>query len=100
MRCQPRVTTLLLYHESSDDVRAGKRKSRVFSACDGIIFIGQRDQHEKLNELATAGKPMVVWGADLPDRQYCLVGGNDELGGYMATKHLLNLGCKHVAFFR
>ena len=72
--------------------------SRVFRQCDGIIIIGQGLQHEMLNDIARQGKPMVVWGASLPDAVYCTVGADNELGGYLATKHLLNLGRKRVAF--
>lgn len=72
--------------------------SRTFSQSDGIIFVGQGDQNDNLNELSERGKPMVVWGTNQADKKYCTVGGNNELGGYLATKHLLNLGRSKVAF--
>ena len=72
--------------------------SRIFRQSDGIIFIGQGNQHEHLNAFSELGKPMVVWGSNLPDRRYCTVGADNVVGGYLATKHLLNLGRKNIVF--
>lgn len=88
---------LLLAHEPTENVLQIFH-SRAFRQCDGMIFIGQGLQHDKLNELSVHDKPMVVWGAQLPDKKYCTVGADNQLGGYLATKHLLNLGRKRVAF--
>jgi DNA-binding LacI/PurR family transcriptional regulator len=41
---------------------------------------------------------MVVWGAHLPDSRYCTVGADNELGGYIATRHLIEQGRKRIAF--
>lgn len=88
---------LLLAHSPVDDV-ADIYSSRVFRQSDGIIFIGQGNQHGKLNEIADLGNPMVVWGSNLTDRHYCTVGSDNVAGGYLATKHLLNLGRKNIVF--
>ena len=45
--------------------------SRIFRQSDGIVFIGQGNQHNQLNEFSDLDKPMVVWGSNLPDRRYC-----------------------------
>jgi DNA-binding LacI/PurR family transcriptional regulator len=74
------------------------RDSRVFRHSDGVIFVGQGEQHRQLCELAAGDVPVVAWGGNLPDRTYCLVGGENEHGGYLATKHLLSLGHERVAF--
>lgn len=65
----------------------------------GLIVIGQLTKHQYLNELARRGVPMAVWGALLPDALYSQVGGDNALGGYLATQHLLRQGCKRIAFF-
>lgn len=65
----------------------------------GLIVIGQLTWHEHLNELARQGVPMAVWGACLPDAMYSVVGGDNERGGYLATRHLLDRGCRRIAFF-
>ena len=74
-------------------------ESRVLRRSDGIIFVGQRKQHELLSHLADIGFPVVAWGSSLSDKSYCLVGVDDEQGGYLAARHLLSLGRRRVAFF-
>lgn len=74
-------------------------KSRVFQNSDGVIFIGQAAQHEKLNVIAKSDTPIVVWGAPMPDQAYCRVGGDNVNGGYLATTHLLETGRRSIAFF-
>lgn len=88
---------LLLAHAPIENVEH-LRDSRVFRHADGVIFIGQGEQHERLNALAAQGRPMVIWGSKLPDKRYCLVGGENEHGGYLAASHLLKLGRRHLAF--
>jgi DNA-binding LacI/PurR family transcriptional regulator len=65
---------------------------------DGIIVIGQSLHHEALQALAEAGTPMVVWGARLADQRYVTVGSDNEAGGYLATRHLLEQGCSRIVF--
>lgn len=73
-------------------------ESRVFRNADGAIFVGQGEQHKQLNELAEGRTPIVAWGSPRPDKKYCLVGGENEQGGYLATSHLLKLGRRKIAF--
>ncbi len=89
---------LLLAHAPVADVLE-LRDSRVFRYSDGAIFDGQGEQHEALNELADGAVPIVVWGAPVTDKRYVLVGGDNASGGYQATRHLLNLGRRRIAFF-
>ena len=42
---------------------------------------------------------MVVWGYPVSDKNYVVVGGDNAGGGYKATKHLLDLGRRRIAFF-
>jgi DNA-binding LacI/PurR family transcriptional regulator len=65
----------------------------------GLIIIGQLTWHDYLNELASRGFPMAVWGACLPDALYPVVGGDNASGGYLATQHLIEQGCRRIAFF-
>jgi len=73
-------------------------QSQTCQGSDGVIFIGQGRHHDTLNELASAGLPMAVWGAELSGRVYPLVGSDNELGGYLACRHLLSRGCKRIGF--
>ena len=78
-------------HVLSDLVESGQ--------VGGLIVIGQLTLHDYLNELTRNGFPMVVWGAPLPDAVYPVVGGDNAMGGYLATRHLIEQGCRRIAFF-
>ena len=64
-----------------------------------ILMIGQWQNHEQLNEMAARGFPIVVWGAAQPQQLYCTVASDNVAGGRAATRHLLEAGCRRVAFF-
>lgn len=89
---------LFLAHAPVEDV-LDLQDGRVFQNSDGVIFIGQGTQHDKLNVIAKSNAPMVVWGAPIPDNAYCQVGGDNVTGGYLATKHLIDTGRRNIAFF-
>lgn len=65
---------------------------------DGVIFVGQSTLHSAFNRLAETETRFVVWGAELPEQNYCSVGSNNFLGGKRATRHLVRLGRKRVLF--
>ncbi len=65
----------------------------------GLIVIGQLTWHQHLNQLVRDGVPIAVWGACLDDALYPVVGGDNEQGGYLATRHLLRQGRRRIAFF-
>jgi DNA-binding LacI/PurR family transcriptional regulator len=89
---------LLLAHAPVEDV-AELGNSRIMKQSDGTIFIGQGEQHDELNAVAKGGTRMVVWGYPVQDKNYVVVGGDNMEGGYKATKHVLDLGRRKVAFF-
>lgn len=64
----------------------------------GIIVIGQWTHHDQLNAMI-AYKPIVIWGAKLPNQQYVSIGSDNIRGGFLATEHLLKQNCKRIAFF-
>ena len=65
---------------------------------DGLLLIGQSNQHEVLNKVARTYKPLVVWGAQLPGQSYCSVGSDNVAGGRLAVAHLAKAGRKRIAF--
>lgn len=89
---------LFLAHAPVADVLA-HQDSRVFQNSDGVIFIGQGEQHSQLNVIAESGAPIVVWGAQMPNQKYCRVGGDNVAGGYLAASHLLENSRRRIAFF-
>lgn len=65
---------------------------------DGLLVIGQGDQHEALNSVAAFYRPMVVWGAPMPDQRYCLVGADNREGARLAVTHLAARGRRRIVF--
>jgi DNA-binding LacI/PurR family transcriptional regulator len=65
---------------------------------DGFIILGQGHREDMLNEFATTGAPVVVWGAGAESAPYCVVGSDNHLGGRLAGDYLLDRGCRHVVF--
>lgn len=83
-----------------NDGRQAQMQAMVSSQqVSGLVVIGQLTWHMHLNRLALGGIHLAVWGANLPDAAYPLVGGDNEQGGYLAASHLLSRGCKRIAFF-
>lgn len=83
-------------HEEKRHLMAGMVHS---GQVGGLIVIGQLTWHAYLNELARQGLPMAVWGANLTDALYPQVGSDNAMGGYLATRHLVDKGCRRIAFF-
>jgi DNA-binding LacI/PurR family transcriptional regulator len=66
---------------------------------DGVILIGQSDQIEVIDKVAERYLPLVAWGANLPGQAHCSVGSDNRKGGEIATRHLIERGCRNFAFF-
>ena len=66
---------------------------------DGVLLIGQSDQFAVIDALAERYLPMVAWGANLPGQIHCSVGSDNHKGGQLATRHLIERGCRNFAFF-
>jgi len=65
---------------------------------DGVIFVGQSTLHNAFNQLAETEGRFVVWGAELPEQNYCSIGSDNKHGALRATRHLLRLGRKKIIF--
>ena len=66
---------------------------------DGIIVIGQSDQAKALDHVAEHYRPLVVWGGHSEGQVHCSVGSDNVAGGALAATHLVERGCKRIAFF-
>jgi DNA-binding LacI/PurR family transcriptional regulator len=89
---------LLLSHANpwADDVPGAD--ALASSRADGIIFIGQGRDPAPLARYASEHPNVVVWGADVPDRTYAVVGGDDFRGGELVGRRLMALGRRRVVF--
>ena len=88
---------LLMSHISPatyDELAAAMNTSRA----DGVIFLGQSSLHGAFNRLAAGDHRFVVWGADLPEQDYCSIGSDNFSGGRRATSHLARLGRTRIVF--
>jgi DNA-binding LacI/PurR family transcriptional regulator len=65
---------------------------------DGMLVLGQSDQHSAIDELAPSYSPMVVWGERLDGQNYCSVGVDNVFAGQLATEHLMSKGRKTILF--
>lgn len=68
---------------------------------DGLILLGYGDYmtyREKLTALARANTRFMIWGPDFGDQPGVSIGCDNISGGYQATRHLLELGRKNIAF--
>ena len=68
------------------------------SRADGIIVVGQGKSTDKIEQAASTGAPLVVWGDPFVKANYAVVGSNNELGGFVATEHLIKGGCQRILF--
>ena len=66
---------------------------------DGIIFISVNSIFENLKKIKERNIPFVVVDRDIPDYDGDTVLVNNEVGGYLATKYLLDLGHTKIACF-
>lgn len=66
---------------------------------DGVIVVGQSNQSHVIDQVAATYRPIIVWGANLPDKTHCTVGTDNVRGGEIATQHLIERGCRRPLFF-
>ncbi|HET8897959.1 MAG TPA: LacI family DNA-binding transcriptional regulator [Rhodanobacteraceae bacterium] len=89
---------LISFQQFSDDWHAEYADSRK---ADGIILLGYGDYmayRAKAEKLVAQGTRFVRWGAVLPDQPDVTVGCDNLSGGQVATEHLLQQGCRRIAF--
>jgi len=68
---------------------------------DGLILLGYGDYaeyREKLDALSKANTRFMIWGPIIDDRLGRSFGCDNESGGYQATRHLLDLGRRSIAY--
>lgn len=68
---------------------------------DGLILLGYGDYaeyREKLAALAAANTRFIIWGPIVKDQPGHSFGCDNENGGHQATKHLIDLGRRRIAY--
>lgn len=64
---------------------------------DGIIFVAAGDQADSLDFLVRRNMPVVMIDRDVPNVEVDAVLTDNQLGGWLATRHLLELGHTRIA---
>ncbi|MEN0068304.1 MAG: LacI family DNA-binding transcriptional regulator [Myxococcota bacterium] len=88
----------LLVSLPSERGRVSRRRLLSTGRAEGLIVVGQAGRHDRLNELARQGAPIMVWGGRLSNQDYVTVGSDNVLGGRLATTHLLMHGRERLLF--
>ncbi len=65
---------------------------------DGVLMIGQSDQVEVIEQVATRYRPLVVWGHYSAGQVHCAVGMDNAAGGRLAAARLIERGARRLAF--
>jgi LacI family transcriptional regulator len=63
---------------------------------DGIIFVAAGDQSDSLQRVIRKNIPVVMIDRDLPGMEVDAVLTDNQLGGYQATHHLIQLGHRRI----
>lgn len=81
---------------TDDDPEADRKAAETLlrRGVDGLILSTARDNDDFTKELAERGVPFVL--ALRTDGESLSSVGDDELGGYLATRHLLDLGHRRI----
>lgn len=64
----------------------------------GILFAPMPQLLSGMERIRRRGQPIVLLNTPAPQANQCAVLANDEQGGYQAARHLLDQGCRHLAF--
>lgn len=66
---------------------------------DGVVMIGQGQDARCLEEVRSAGLPVVAWGAPVPGLNVPVIGSDNRLGGELAARHLVeDCHCQKLLF--
>lgn len=70
------------------------REQRV----NGVLITPASDDVAGIQRLADSGTPVVLVDHEIPGSGFCSVSVDDVEGGYLATRHLLEIGRRRIAF--
>ncbi len=65
---------------------------------DGVLLIGQSDQFEAIERVASRYRPLVAWGQHQSGQNHCSVGMDNVAAGGLAADHLIARGARRLAF--
>jgi DNA-binding LacI/PurR family transcriptional regulator len=89
---------LLSFQQQSDDWHTDYE---VCNRADGLILLGYGDytlSADRLRHLASSGAHFVIWGPVIEELPGNYLSCDNALGARLATRHLLEVGRRHIAF--
>ncbi|WP_426185337.1 LacI family DNA-binding transcriptional regulator [Microbacterium sp. TWP3-1-2b2] len=91
--------SVLLGNSDEDSSREDRyldlfREQRV----NGVLISPATDDVDKLQRVQNAGIPVVLVDHELPGSTFCSVSVDDIEGGYLAVRHLIDIGRRRIAF--
>ncbi len=86
----------LIISQPRKDISANLHRYIESKRADGIIYLGCC-QNSAIDQLTTKEAPIITCGSDLYDNA-CSVDCDNIAGGRLAAEHLLQCGCRQVAF--
>jgi len=86
---------------TGDEQESGEREGVEFllsKSCDALILWLDTLPDEELIKLSRGAVPMVVLGREIPEIADHCIYLDDEMGGYLATRSVLVLGHRNIAY--
>ena len=91
-------TSILCDSEDSVDLEQEHILSLVRRGIDGMLIVPSSDELGCLDALRRSGCPFVIVDRRIRDPKVSYVGSNNVEGAFQATKYLLSLGHRRIAF--
>ncbi|WP_022867287.1 LacI family DNA-binding transcriptional regulator [Schaalia vaccimaxillae] len=90
----------LLLADSVDDFQAQGDNVDSFNEARvaGLLLAPMQDSAHHIAKLKARGVPVVLINYDQGDGGQCTVVVDNEHVGYMAVRHMIDIGCHHIAF--
>lgn len=92
----------LIISSSEEDAKLEEREIQQLMArhLDGLVIASSGSGLSSFERMARNGVPYVLIDRELSGLSANFVGVNDEVAGLIATKHLIDVGCRTVAHIR
>jgi LacI family transcriptional regulator len=92
----------LIVSSSEEDEELEKEEiSRLLGRrLDALVIASTSSSFEQFERMDSKGQPYVLIDRDLPGLAANFVGTNDEKAGWLATRHLIDMGCRRIAHIR
>ena len=89
--------TVIVFNTEEDPEKEDRAiRTALSQNVDGVLLAPSQNGAEAVRQLQAYGKPCVLIGRYFADRAADAVLYDDENGGYLAGKHLLECGCRNL----